>query len=369
MSELWFVLSPCGTSLLTNSITDQTERKAIGRCANSKNREECSLEDLRLLDGLIKRMDEQLASTDQAGVARLSAELNAITKLYQGHLNFPQHFHQLLCTDTWLGEATATSIADWLRKIGFTVDIKRQLDLRTDNLQAFQAALSDLVQWCEETVSGYAKNHYRIIFNLTGGFKSVQGFLQTLAMFYADETIYVFEAGEELMRIPRLPIKMNADQVVREHLQTFRRLALGLKVINIDNIPETLLLRITDDVTLSAWGSLIWEQTKKQLYEEKLHRSPSPKLLFGPQYEHSLDGLAPDRLRHVNERLDQLARYLEDNMGRYNPHSLDFKPLQGAGYKGSTHECDAWADLDAKRLFGHFEDGVYVLDRLDKGLH
>lgn len=35
----------------------------------------------------------------------------------------------------------------------------------------------------------------------------------------------------------------------------------------------------------------------------------------------------------------------------------------------STHEMDAWADLDAKRIFGHFEGGIFVLDKLEKGLH
>lgn len=368
MNRSWFVLSPCGTSLLTNSVNNEAERKAIGRCANSKSREICSAEDRQLLDGLIERMSERLANANQVEVAKLSAELNAITKLYQGDLNASQHFHQLLCTDTWLGEATAISVASWLRKTGFTVDIRRQLDLRTDDLQAFQAALSDLVQWCEETVSGYARNHYRIIFNLTGGFKSVQGFLQTLAMFYADEAVYIFETGQELLRIPRLPITMSAEKEVRKHLQMFRRLAQGLPVTNIADIPETLLLKIDSEVALSAWGVLVWEQTKRLLYAEELHPSPSSKLIFGPQFKRSLEDLAPDRLRHVNERLDQLVRHLEEGE-TYNPSSLIFKKLEGGDYKGSTHECNAWADQDAKRLFGHYENGVYVLDRLNKGLH
>jgi predicted secreted protein len=103
MTRPWFILSPCGTSLLTNSVIDEAERNAIVRCANSKSREICSAEDRQLLDGLTERMSERLANSNQVEVAKLSAELNAITKLYQGDLNAPQHFHQLLCTDTWLG--------------------------------------------------------------------------------------------------------------------------------------------------------------------------------------------------------------------------------------------------------------------------
>jgi hypothetical protein len=37
--------------------------------------------------------------------------------------------------------------------------------------------------------------------------------------------------------------------------------------------------------------------------------------------------------------------------------------------KGSTHEIDAWHDGGAKRIFGHYEGGVFVLDRLDEALH
>jgi hypothetical protein len=122
--------------------------------------------------------------------------------------------------------------------------VHRQKDLRTDDLSSFQVALADIVRFCEETVEGYRKNGYRVIFNLTGGFKSVQGFLQTLALFYADETFYVFESSEELLRIPRLPVKMDAENIVREHLPVFRRLSLGLKVDQeeIKKLPETFLL-------------------------------------------------------------------------------------------------------------------------------
>ncbi len=34
----------------------------------------------------------------------------------------------------------------------------------------------------------------------------------------------------------------------------------------------------------------------------------------------------------------------------------------------STNEMDAWSDRDAKRIYGHFEEDVFVIDRLYKKL-
>ena len=85
---------------------------------------------------------------------------------------------------------------------GLTALFQRQRDLRTDSLDSFQMALSDLVRWCDEEVAVAPYRHsYRVLFNLTGGFKSIQGFLQILAQFYADETVYIFESGDVLLRM------------------------------------------------------------------------------------------------------------------------------------------------------------------------
>lgn len=241
----------------------------------------------------------------------------------------------------------------------------------------FQAALSDLVQWCESEIGGYRKSHH-VVFNLTGGFKSIQGFLQTLAQFYADETVYIFETGTELLRLPRLPLKMAADDTVRRYLAAFRRLALGLSTDDafLEGIPETLLMRIDGQVCLSPWGDLVWAQTRKELYAREVF-SPAKVtqlLSFGKDFQKSVTGLEAGRMLMVNERIDDLIRYLEEKGGGraapHNPSSLDFKKLTGNPCPPSTHECDAWADQDAKRLFGHFdEQGRFVLDCIGKALH
>jgi len=180
-----------------------------------------------------------------------------------------------------------------------------------------------------------------------------------MAMFYADETVYVFETGQALLRIPRVPISMNAEDTVRRHLNIFRRLASGLEIADTLTIPETLLMQLDNKVTLSPWGDLVWEQTKDRIYAKQLYSPPSTKLRFGKKFQDNILKLPPERLVQVNERMDQLARYLETN-GHYNPRSLDFKKLRGPVAPLSTHEMDAWSDQDAKRLFGHYEEDIFV---------
>ncbi len=364
-----FILSPCGTSLLTNRSTPE-QRKAITDYANAKTSSDILPEALSLLADRVREVQSKLAQATVQEAARLSAELNGILKFYDGQWRDFQDHHCLLCTDTWLGEQTARLVESWLRQSGFSqVEIRRQTDLQTARLSDFQLALSDLVKWAEETIPGYRQSGYRIVFNLTGGFKSVQGFLQTLATFYADETIYIFESATDVLRIPRLPVRMEPLAEIRDRLMAFRRLAQNLPIQPqaLEGIAETLLLKLDDQVDLSPWGTLIWNQTRSDLYREGVHPAPSSKIHFSKKFEESVQGLPGDRLEILNHRLDQLACYLEKG-DRPNPKSLDFKKLGGNPRPPSTHEIDAWSDLDAKRLFGHFEGDVFVLDELGKHL-
>jgi hypothetical protein len=76
-------------------------------------------------------------------------------------------------------------------------------------------------------------------------------------------------------------------------------------------------------------------------------------------------------MAQINEKMDDLARYVESNR-TINPPSLDFKMLKGGARQGSTHEIDAWRDGSAKRIFGHFDPrnpSHFIVDRLDKALH
>jgi hypothetical protein len=43
--------------------------------------------------------------------------------------------------------------------------------------------------------------------------------------------------------------------------------------------------------------------------------------------------------------------------------------LKGKPHPQATHECDAWSDKDAKRLYGHFEaTETFIIDSLSSHL-
>ncbi|NJO18168.1 MAG: putative CRISPR-associated protein [Thioploca sp.] len=366
MSKPYYILSPCGTSTLTHRATNEI-RSLLNRYTNEKDETQIPETDRQALQQWLNQAKDKLAQADVNLVVTISAELNGIIKFYQGQL--PHHkrdYHRLLCTDTWLGEESAKIIKNWLEQHHLIVEMIRQPDLQTNDLAGFQSALSDITQWCIETLASYSKTH-QIIFNLTGGFKSVQGFLQTLATFYADETIYIFESGKELLRIPRLPIQMAPDVVITNHVEIFRQLALGLKVTNCTGIPETLLMEIEGNWSLSLWGQLVWEQSKKSLYAQQLFSPLTQKINFSEGFKREVENLGNiERLVMINERIDELTRHFENV--NYNPQSLNFKPLKGNPEPPSTHEFYAWSDQNAKRIFGHFEKAVFVLDKLGKHL-
>lgn len=371
MPKPCLIVSTCGTSLLTNNVGPDL-RNLLTDFANHPRAEDVPLEQRqRIQQHLDARREEFTRETDLQRLMDLSAELNGVIRFYGGNPGVARDQHVLLATDTWLGEATARIVADVLDRHGHLVEVKRVRDLRTDDPASFRWAMSDLVAWCAETFKGYRDAGHRVAFNLTGGFKSVQGFMQALGMIYADESIYVFERTEQLLRLPRLPVQLDSEAILRRHLAVFRRIAAGLLVreAEVVDVPESLVNALDGQAVFSPWGELIWQEAYRAIYGAGLLESITPKLILGSKFRQTLDELASDRFRHVNERLDQLARHLEEGES-YNPRSLDFKLLKGGDYKGSTHECDAWADQDAKRLFGHYdEDGRYVIDRLDKGLH
>jgi len=372
-NKLHYILSPCGTSLLTNN-SDPEIRKIIVKYANAGSSDEISESDLIELKNRIKAVEEIFVNANYEQAACMSAEINGIIKFYGGNLaNGANDSHLLLSTDTWLGEQTANLVKLWLANNlsgSAQIRVHRQKDLQTSDLESFQIALSDLVKMMDDEIKDWKKSGYNIIFNLTGGFKAIQGFLQSIANFYADETVYVFERSKELLRIPKLPVTINAESIVRKHLNAFRKLDnnLSVKKDELLGIPGTMLLNIGEDTELSAWGKILFRKSKNKIYGEKLLDSPEINIIYSQKFIDSVKGLSGERLEMINDKIDQLSKFMKDR--KYNPKSLDFKALKGGTNKGSTHELDAWADQDAKRIFCRWnEKNQLILDRLDKGLH
>jgi putative CRISPR-associated protein (TIGR02619 family) len=344
------MLSTCGTSILTND-ADEYLRTLLNKHANVKRENDVPpLERDRIREHIENRR-KKFGECSREEAKLDSAELNGILSFYGGQLTGENRrdIHYLLATDTWFGEETAEIVKAWLENADFTnVHIQRHPDLQTADRQLFSSALSDLVKWCAETIAPQRTPHCRVIFNLSGGFKSETGFLQMLGMFHADETVYMFERSSELMRIPRLPVKMLDEEAVRDDLRDFRRAARGLDVyVGKSGI---YWFEMEGKYALTPWGELVFEQNKTQIYKEKIHPSPSEKIVFTDRFLKSCERERGNRFHKINEQIDLFARFLEDK-NQPNPDSLHYHPLNSPPHEGVTHEIYAWSDGGAKRIY------------------
>lgn len=366
-----FILTTCGTSLLTNGADDAT-RKVAGRCANLGDAD-ISSEDRDHLTGVAAERRGRLRAGGLANAAKMSAEIHGLVSYYGGQ--FPlearrRDVHVFLASDTYVGRLTRDLAMEWLGEQGFEQVMPLDVSgIRTSSLADFRLGTSELLERVDALVRSQREARHACRFNLSGGFKSVNAFLQLLGALWADEVFFVFEGSRELIRIPRLPLTLDVEGAVREHLGLIRRLvALGSVPMGEGRaLPDGFYFESDGKIALSQWIEALYQPLRPRLYEETLWPSWSDRVVFGPAFRGSTDGLPPDRLRRLNERIDDLCRHT------FEPERplqrLDLKPIRGPAIQGSTHEADAWADGSAKRLFLHREGASWVIDRLGTALH
>jgi|LSQX01.3.fsa_nt_gb putative CRISPR-associated protein (TIGR02619 family) len=359
------ILSPVGTSILTKD----GPRQEINQYSNCRNVEDIPTEAREKIEAHIGKTLDLVMSLSLEEIKIRSAELNGIVQYYQGLMdNAARDTHYLLPSDTYIGKSASGIVEKYLKQYCNDVRVMEIKDLQTKDSDSFKFALSELTGKIME-IKETLYHDQRLIFNLTGGFKSILGFLQSLGMFYADETIYVFEFSESLLNIPPLPVKLVPEKYLQNHTRTFRRLDKELSVNEeeCDKIPSSLVLSLFDSPTLSAYGKIVWDNFRREIYSNSLLDSPSDLIHFTNNFIDSVNAENSDKAFYeINRRLDDLAVYLESKRNNMLK-SLDLKKLalvQGV----STHEFDAWADLSAKRVFCHFDNGVLILDELRKKL-
>ena len=374
--EKTLMISTCGTSLLNNAA--RGDRGLADLIRNSANAtEQSATEEQRgAIDRAAEICQDALSRGPIEEVRKASAELNGLLGFYDNQLNQAEgDQHILLHTDTLQGKVVAEVLEQFLSGKGVAVSTQDFRDLRTDKLEAFHSGLAGVINWCRETLPGYRDEKYHIVFNLTGGFKSIQGWMQTLGMFYADEIIYIFESGRELLRIPRIPVAIESAAVdaIRDNLPLFRRLGAGggqCKTSEIARgIPEAFFYVVENEAGLSPWGQVVWDQAKAELYSEKVLDSPDLLIMYSDKFKRAAasDRLSKEQKRIINERLDDLSEYLRNPEGCKK--RLDLKQLKGNPAPPSTHEIDAWAQRPGWRIFLHSEGEKKVLDDLGPALH
>lgn len=338
-----FIVSTIGTSILTNNIDGNNQdeakwRSILGISANHTETE-LSKEHKTVIDTLAGRARNKLEQNDVRIHRQASAELNGIYGIYEGRL--PEHKndqHYLICTDTFQGRTTGTLIKDFLERQGFHATIEIPEGLSTKDTESFTVGTKELIKWLENNVSWqqYSVDH-EVIFNLVGGFKSLQGYMQTFGTFYANVSIYIFEGSSELIRIPRLPIKIDTS-VIEEHILEFAIMTAGelYPEAALTGVPETLLEPVEENGNiaygLSEWGDLIWSRTKSELLSGELLQFP--RLEYRRSFIDNYEALNSQQRTDLQETLAKIVTALEDTGGdttqlNQKISGLNFKPLTG----------------------------------------
>ena len=344
------IVSPVGISLFFN-ILNRGETDLRRELNQHSNDRELPDEVAGKVEELTHRAVERLETGSVQDRRRLSAELNGLYGLYDNQLNAAGDVHILVATDTALGRKAAQTVENFLRTTAgvSNVQLVTPRGLNTANVTSFSQGIKELLNEFEQTIPGYKENNYEVIFNLTGGFKSLQGYLNIIGMFYADRLVYIFEGGQELLNIPRLPLKIDEEKLM-EHASELARLAAGGIYSRSElKLPGALLdVDEQGDAALSDWGQLVWNRIKDRLLRDEL--LVFPYLEYENSFRKEFKSATPRARVQLQETLAKTSVLLEQNEG-------DLAPLKQDG--GLQYDNYSNFRLPRGAPLGHF--------RIDRG--
>ncbi|MCZ2459991.1 MAG: hypothetical protein LC128_10245 [Chitinophagales bacterium] len=274
------ILSSIGTSLLTKK-ADEAFRNEIIDFSNKKEHE-IPVQFKNRIEELKTTLIKTLLTGDDGIAKSYSAELNGILSYYDKYNDSASDIHLLIGTDTFLAAVTMDIVSQYIKEKGHQCISYSVPELNTESKSNFDKGIKNLLEYLDNTIPEYRESRYEVIFNLTGGFKSLQGFLNTFGTFYADRIVYIFESGG-LIEIPKLPVSIDK--------YLFKQNALLFTLLGndhyqpkdkISNLPQTLFLELWDHVYgLSNWGLLSWNNIKSEVLTDDL------LILPNIQYEQS----------------------------------------------------------------------------------
>jgi putative CRISPR-associated protein (TIGR02619 family) len=317
------IISTIGTSLLTNQIdrANPEEKTWYSQLRDAANLSETEtpIETRNIIQKLRLRASRQLRQNNIKKNRAISAELNGLYGLYNEELiSGKSDIHYLISTDTYQCHTTATVIAEFLQNHELpSVQILTPPGLSTSSNESFSSGIDELIVKLREIIPAYRDSGYEIYFNLVGSFKSLQAYLNTIGMFYADKILYIFEGeGAQLITIPRLPISLNC-QAIEPYITEFALMAAGAELPVNDHIPESLVLKIDNIMSLSIWGNLVWGECKKTLLSQELLILPRLEFENSFRQDYKKISISEDRIK-LQEVLAKVSGLLEQNKGDTN---------------------------------------------------
>lgn len=350
------MVSTVGTSLLTNQASDEC-RSLLARTANLEEKE-LTAEQKAAIDARCAEVQSRLAEDKGPDEwRRASAEINGILaylKRMGKHLPGRGDQHILLGTKTYQGQMTVRMVEEFLRRFDCNVERVETGELSTKNREEFLSGVARVAEWCHSDLTGYRQSGFKVVFNLTGGFKGVQGCLTALGMFYADEVVYIFD-GSDLIVIPHLPIRLDALAEARENALAFGLLRHGelttnaLTAAGVHFDPNSAMFEVVGEggeqiVGLSVWGKVVWNQHGKEVLSEKLLDWPC--LTYSKRFRDGFERYSGERAE-LQERLAEISYVLLESGG-------NFAKLRERGGRLNYDKLDRHPDYDHFRVTDNF---------------
>jgi putative CRISPR-associated protein (TIGR02619 family) len=313
MPKRKFVLTTVGISILLNSADSEDWRRRLIQLSNATTVEG---EIATRVEAQSLRVLEILRQIDIRKNRDLSAELNGLYGYYDDQLSQAQtDVHWLVATDTYLGRQAAKVVETFLREQGLNCNVHTPPNLSTLEPRTFSVGIKNLIHWCEETIPEYRKAQYHVAFNLTGAFKSLQGYLNIAGMFYADEMVYIFETGQRLLSIPRLPLQIDTE-VLRDYRVELALMAQGriYPEEQVGGIPAGMLdVDQKGNALLSDWGTIVWNRARQTLLGDDL--LSFPRLQYTDSFRRDFKSASSTERAELQEKLAKVSALLEDHNG------------------------------------------------------
>lgn len=320
----YLLVSTVGTSILTN-VANQDQRYVLLNSSNC-NSSDCSDELKATALELSEKAKLKLESDSIKEQKRSCAELNGIISIRETYnIKNEQIFHFLITTDTYQGNFTGSIIESYLEKLNpLGVSCHSPSGLNTLSKTSFDSGIKELLKWCENTLPGYVDNNYEVLFNLTGSFKALQGYLTAIGMFYADKINYIFDGKEpSLLEIPSLPIEIDT-KVFENNIAQFLLMSVGanLPFEDVKNINSALVDSIENEYFFSVWGQLLWNKKKSAALEKNVPQFDN--IVYSESFKKDLKSqYSTSDKSPLFEAIAKASMLLSENNGNVSKLNLD----------------------------------------------
>lgn len=233
----------------------------------------------------------------------------------------------LISSDTIDGKLCAESVRDFLVEHKLisrpSVQIKEIVGLQAADGTRFQKeGLKNLLNYL------ISLEHQNIIFNPTGGYKSIVPYVALMGMIFNKPVKYIHENSEDVLTLTGIPLILDDDVILRieSKLQKIEEeTSITTKEwqdgIDYNDRKFDCLVEIENGmVTLSGIGLLFWERFRKD-YPKELERDLRP----ASEKDNKLLSQGIDH--HGIERIKSIAsKLLQSPFVRSVPNSCDHQP-------------------------------------------